>query len=179
MHTRLIAGAVVILGILVGAYYFWTERAQAPGNPGVACTQEAKQCPDGSYVGRTGPHCEFSPCPDDNGPKNSDNSLNALPTSGSAPLAVTFVSKYGDAGSEQPSHFDGQDTLIDFGDGTALLWVRCVGSGGVCDTPVRISHTYTSAGRFAVTLKKSGGLCFDGPCPSPVLGTAVVTVSGR
>ena len=29
----------------------------------VACTMEAKQCPDGSYVGRTGPNCEFSACP--------------------------------------------------------------------------------------------------------------------
>ncbi len=29
----------------------------------IYCTQEAKQCPDGSYVGRTGPNCEFSPCP--------------------------------------------------------------------------------------------------------------------
>lgn len=28
-----------------------------------ACTMEAKLCPDGSYVGRTGPKCEFSECP--------------------------------------------------------------------------------------------------------------------
>jgi len=28
-----------------------------------ACTQEALECPDGSYVGRTGPRCEFAPCP--------------------------------------------------------------------------------------------------------------------
>lgn len=28
-----------------------------------ACTQEAKLCPDGSYVERTGPNCEFAPCP--------------------------------------------------------------------------------------------------------------------
>jgi predicted lipoprotein with Yx(FWY)xxD motif len=28
-----------------------------------ACTQEAKVCPDGSTVGRTGPNCEFAPCP--------------------------------------------------------------------------------------------------------------------
>ena len=28
----------------------------------VACTMDAKQCPDGSYVGRTGPNCEFV-CP--------------------------------------------------------------------------------------------------------------------
>ncbi len=28
-----------------------------------ACTQEAKICPDGSFVGRTGPDCEFAKCP--------------------------------------------------------------------------------------------------------------------
>ncbi len=33
----------------------------APGP--VACTMEAKQCPDGSYVGRVGPNCEFAACP--------------------------------------------------------------------------------------------------------------------
>ena len=27
------------------------------------CTQEAKLCPDGSYVGRTGPNCKFEKCP--------------------------------------------------------------------------------------------------------------------
>lgn len=32
-------------------------------NIGIACTMEAKLCPDGSYVGRTGPKCEFTPCP--------------------------------------------------------------------------------------------------------------------
>ncbi|MEK7559447.1 MAG: hypothetical protein AAB521_04015 [Patescibacteria group bacterium] len=29
----------------------------------VACTEEAKICPDGSYVSRQGPNCEFAPCP--------------------------------------------------------------------------------------------------------------------
>lgn len=33
-----------------------------PPNP-VACTMEAKLCPDGSAVGRTGPNCEFAQCP--------------------------------------------------------------------------------------------------------------------
>lgn len=32
-----------------------------PGN--TACTLDAKICPDGSSVGRTGPNCEFLPCP--------------------------------------------------------------------------------------------------------------------
>jgi hypothetical protein len=31
-------------------------------NPPVACTEEAKQCPDGSYVGRTGSNCAFAAC---------------------------------------------------------------------------------------------------------------------
>lgn len=30
---------------------------------GTACTADAKLCPDGSAVGRTGPNCEFAPCP--------------------------------------------------------------------------------------------------------------------
>ena len=29
-----------------------------------ACTLEARICPDGTAVGRTGPNCEFAPCPD-------------------------------------------------------------------------------------------------------------------
>ncbi len=30
---------------------------------GQICTQDAKQCPDGSYVSRTGPNCSFAECP--------------------------------------------------------------------------------------------------------------------
>lgn len=30
----------------------------------IYCTQDAKLCPDGSYVGRTGPNCEFADCPE-------------------------------------------------------------------------------------------------------------------
>jgi len=32
-------------------------------NGGAQCTMEAKVCPDGTSVGRTGPNCEFAPCP--------------------------------------------------------------------------------------------------------------------
>lgn len=32
----------------------------------IACTEEAKLCPDGSAVGRTGPNCEFAPCQHNN-----------------------------------------------------------------------------------------------------------------
>ncbi|MBU2101293.1 DUF333 domain-containing protein [Patescibacteria group bacterium] len=39
------------------------EEEQGFRKEPVACTLEAKICPDGSSVGRTGPNCEFSPCP--------------------------------------------------------------------------------------------------------------------
>lgn len=38
-----------------------TPTASAPRT--IFCTQDAKLCPDGSYVGREGPNCEFAPCP--------------------------------------------------------------------------------------------------------------------
>jgi hypothetical protein len=34
-----------------------------PTNDAKSCTLETKICPDGSSVGRTGPNCEFTPCP--------------------------------------------------------------------------------------------------------------------
>lgn len=43
-------------------------------NSKVACTMEAKQCPDGSYVGRVPPKCEFKACPGDNSKKCSKDS---------------------------------------------------------------------------------------------------------
>jgi hypothetical protein len=35
-------------------------------NQQIACTQEAKICPDGSSVSKTGPNCEFTECPQTN-----------------------------------------------------------------------------------------------------------------
>jgi hypothetical protein len=41
-----------------------TEIQKLPPDSNMhACTLEAKICPDGSAVGRTGANCEFTPCP--------------------------------------------------------------------------------------------------------------------
>lgn len=45
------------------------DESQNPDKPDsaqpapVACTKEAKACPDGTFVSRTGPNCEFEACP--------------------------------------------------------------------------------------------------------------------
>lgn len=61
-NLKLIAAIAVVFTVAGGAYYLWAEQAQVPGGLGTICTQEAMQCPDGSWVGRTGPNCEFAPC---------------------------------------------------------------------------------------------------------------------
>ncbi len=56
----LVLGLIVLVLIIVGAsasYFFLNSNKQ------VTCTTEAKLCPDGSYVARTGPNCEFAKCP--------------------------------------------------------------------------------------------------------------------
>ncbi len=60
--------------VIAGVWFLWPNNsAEAPIVPEVrdvdeaetpvACTMDAKMCPDGSYVGRTGPKCEFEACP--------------------------------------------------------------------------------------------------------------------
>lgn len=59
---KAIVSAVVI--IVLGVFFFYQNRTKESAAPTeVACTLEAKICPDGSSVGRTGPACEFAACP--------------------------------------------------------------------------------------------------------------------
>lgn len=53
--------AVVIVAAVVGFGIYKFNFTN--DNVNLACTEEAKLCPDGSAVGRTGPNCEFAPCP--------------------------------------------------------------------------------------------------------------------
>lgn len=39
------------------------DSISVPKDQQVVCTADAKQCPDGSFVSRTGPDCSFAPCP--------------------------------------------------------------------------------------------------------------------
>jgi len=47
---------------ILSTFKFIEPEASSTPLP-VACTMEAKICPDGSYVGRSGPKCEFAACP--------------------------------------------------------------------------------------------------------------------
>jgi hypothetical protein len=53
---------LVIIGLIFSfkTYFYKDENKET-----VFCSQDAKLCPDGSYVGRSGPNCEFNSCPID------------------------------------------------------------------------------------------------------------------
>jgi hypothetical protein len=71
---QLLGGIVLIfvIGILGFLYRYEIENPSSKNNSvstnpsGAACTAEAKVCPDGSAVGRTGPNCSFAACPPPN-----------------------------------------------------------------------------------------------------------------
>ncbi len=58
---------IIVLLIIAGGIFWWQKdniNNLFFGESPKACTQEAKLCPDGSYVSRTGPDCEFAACPE-------------------------------------------------------------------------------------------------------------------
>jgi hypothetical protein len=65
MQTKKTLGSlIVVIVVSMLAYLIWgaVMKAATPlahGDGGAVCTLDAMQCPDGSWVGRTGPNCEF------------------------------------------------------------------------------------------------------------------------
>lgn len=57
---ELLLGIFVLIILGIGSVLYSTVIEEDQQR---ACTLEAKQCPDGSFVGRTGPNCEFAACP--------------------------------------------------------------------------------------------------------------------
>lgn len=55
-----VTAALAILAVGIGGFLWWRSSTQTSQK---ACTLEAKICPDGSTVGRSGPKCEFATCP--------------------------------------------------------------------------------------------------------------------
>ncbi|MCK4944728.1 MAG: hypothetical protein KAS59_00490 [Alphaproteobacteria bacterium] len=72
-HAKIKLGA--FLASLVILVY-----AIKPGiSSSIDCTADVKSCPDGSYVSRHGPQCEFSPCPREKIELNISNDSFAVP----------------------------------------------------------------------------------------------------
>lgn len=87
-NKDVIKGALAIGIMLILVIYFaqpYPSTMDPDGTEVVACTMDAKQCPDGSYVGRIAPFCEFAECPE----------LNSTERDMMTDVTVVRYSKYG------------------------------------------------------------------------------------
>lgn len=60
----LVVLAVALIASLAYEIYWITDR-DGSASGGVVCIEDALQCPDGSYVARSGPECRFAACPNE------------------------------------------------------------------------------------------------------------------
>ncbi|HRH23608.1 MAG TPA: hypothetical protein PK295_03180 [Candidatus Magasanikbacteria bacterium] len=74
MNKNSVPLIIVIVVVIIFTGFIWYKNATEKNVGGmitdgesVMCTMDAKICPDGSYVGRTGPQCEFAECPGEDG----------------------------------------------------------------------------------------------------------------
>src|SRR5271157_2762986 len=78
---------------------------QTPPANSTVCTQEAKICPDGSSVWRTGPDCAFAPCP-------QMNNSTPIPENNSTPIVGNDSDVHGCKGSAGYTWCDAKQACI-------------------------------------------------------------------
>jgi len=98
---------IAIIAIIGALIFVDTKTAEAPEEP-VFCTQDAKQCPDGSFVGRVAPNCEFEACPD---------------TSNASTTLATVVNFDGKTFSPQNITIKAGETVKFINKSDSLMWV--------------------------------------------------------
>ncbi len=151
---------------------------------GPVCDAEALRtaCPAGQHYESAGPDTiDSNGCRHDNlkcvPDSSSTATFSASPTSGQAPLTVTFTSKMPPGGNR-----------VDFGDGTSgdiVNWniTKMLCPAGVsCNSGTgSISHTYQQAGTYIAKLKRAIGETQSYPS-NPIyetIGTVTITVGGN
>jgi hypothetical protein len=96
--------AVILFFFVIPAIAFYVgmqyqalqeDLRNAPASVGgnIACTEEAKMCPDGSSVGRTGENCSFALCPGETPPSPTVGGVKKSPTPKAPPVVCTADAK--------------------------------------------------------------------------------------
>ena len=123
---------IIILILLIGGgFYYWKQNA--PGDE-IACTMDAMQCPDGSYVGRVAPSCDFAPCPVTTGTTTGQMEDGTVPAGSGidvgpadeplAPAAKTVTITYTDSGfSPSAITINKGDTVKFVNQSSGAMWV--------------------------------------------------------
>lgn len=118
---------ILVIAILGIAGYFGYQYFQKAA-PKQACTQEAKLCPDGSSVGRTGPNCEFAPCPTASTTANWKTYINPVENFSFMYPPTWTIDTKGENGDER-----GENIIVKLskGEATIQIYANMMGIGGV------------------------------------------------
>ena len=73
---KAVLGLLLVAIIGVVGYIFWqmaiqSDNADAGEEGEIVCAKDARQCPDGSFVSRVPPTCQFAACPNSNAQEKS------------------------------------------------------------------------------------------------------------
>lgn len=159
--------------IVAGGILLCQEKVVAP----VACTMEAKICPDGSAVGRSGPKCEFTACPTATGDSTADTNT---PTQIANPASVNclnaggqlVIDKRGDGGEYGLCYFQDNRACEEWammrGD-CPIGGVKTTGFDGIDQKYCAWSGGRTFAVPNSICIFKDGSTCstlafYNGEC---------------
>lgn len=139
----LLLGIVVIFVIGLGGFVY-RNAVEHPSKP-IACPLDAKVCPDGTSVGRTGLSCTFPACPPPNVSLESVGIAYAIPSSYTeAEFAdtATVASYESTASSSEPSSIIIRQYALQ-ASSTPLAIIQQTAIGGASGMPVPVT-SYTS-----------------------------------
>ncbi len=134
--------------------------------PARACTEEAKLCPDGSGVGRTGPNCEFAPCPGEGQGEGCSSKIDCVPAECCHATSCVSKSQAPDCAGEMCTMNCAPGTM-DCGGGCECQNKQCVailaGEGEIVEEPetsLSNAHWLCEDGSW----KESPEQCFENSC---------------
>lgn len=151
---NLLVGTLLVAVVGVGGFVY-RNAAEHPSQP-IACPLDSKSCPDGSFVARSGPACEFRACLPPNVSLADSRILFALPegfVSAESPDAASVAAYEIRVAS---STTDARIIIRRYAiaaSSTALATIQETAKGGVSGLPVpatSFSSSVIGARRFAV-----------------------------
>lgn len=173
LSKKMVIIILVLLGLVViaaaGGFYFMNQsKSPEPivtvsptpdPNAQVVCTQDAKQCPDGSYVSRSGPKCEFAPCPTGSASSSADtstwkiyksNKVEGLSFSG-------YILKYPSGWTEKTDSQDGY-SYLKLTNGEYSINIKQAGyDGSACSTETSDVKVNPSVGLIRKSMQTNNG----------------------
>lgn len=154
---QLLALTVMLMVVGVGAFMYRNALEHpitvSPGE-GTACTAEAKLCPDGTSVGRSGPSCAFATCP--------------FPSVEDATLGISFVAPAGYVAN--PEAIGSDETLRAVfdrpsrGEVPHSIVIRrfLIPEGKTGDAVILANTMYESSGNMAKSMKELKPVIING-----------------